>query len=171
MVEFKHKLCLATKELSNRVDNNWLNMKRIAKKKGRQVSAQKYMEELAKEAAKMDSLIADWTRGGHRHIDLKKADGIFRILWENFNSLQVLTDSTILQKMRCLDEHRKRYKTNIIDRCERQTNWYKVPDEQHFDEIVSLGEHTRCKAAHNTHYQTRCQPGGMVIANFGQTSG
>ena len=116
--KFKHKLCPTSKELSNRVDKNWLNMKRGAKKKGRQESAQSYMEELAKEAAKVDSLIADWTRGGHGHMDLKKADGIFRILWENYNSLQILTDSTVLQKMRSLNEHRKIYKANLIAGCE-----------------------------------------------------
>ena len=56
------------KELSDRVDKNWLNMKDGTKKKGRQESAQSYMKKLAKEAAKVDSLIADWTRGSHGHI-------------------------------------------------------------------------------------------------------
>ena len=101
------------------------------------------MKEAAKEAAKVDNLIADWTRGGHGHMDLKKADGIFRILWENFNNLQILTDTTILQKMRSLNEHRKRYKADIIAGCETQSNWYQVPDGQQFEEIVGLGEHTR----------------------------
>ena len=64
MKRFKHKLCPTSKELSGRVDRNWLNMKRGAKKKGRQESAQSYREESAKEAAKVDSLITDWTRGG-----------------------------------------------------------------------------------------------------------
>ena len=70
-------------------------MKRSAMKKGRQESARSYSEESAKEKAKVDSLIADLTRGSHGHMDLKKADGIFRILWENFNSLQILTDTTV----------------------------------------------------------------------------
>ena len=73
--------------------------------------------------------------------------------------------------MRSLNEHRKKYKANFIAGCETQTNWYQVPDEQRFEDIVGLGEHTRCKAAHNTHDKTRCQPGGTVIATFGQTSG
>ena len=92
--KFKHKLRLTSKELSNRVDKKWLNTKRSAKKKDRQESAQNYMKESTKEAARVDSLIADWTRGNHGHMDLKKADGIFRLLWKNFNSLQILTDST-----------------------------------------------------------------------------
>lgn len=51
---------------------------------------------MAKEAAKVDILIVDWTRGGHGYMDFKKADGIFRLLWENLSSLQILTDSIIL---------------------------------------------------------------------------
>ena len=70
-----------------------------------------------------------------------------------------------------LDEHRKRYKANLIAGCEAQTNWYQVPDGQRFEDIVGLGEHTRCKATHNIHDKTRYQPGGTVIATFGQTSG
>ena len=104
-------------------------------------------------------------------MDLKKADGIFRILWENYNSLQILTDSTVLQKLRSLDEHRKRYKADLIAGRESQTNWYQLPDGQQFEDIVGLGEHTRCKAAHNIHDQTRCQPGETVIATFGRTTG
>ena len=46
-------------------------MKCGTKKKGRQESAQSYREESAEEKAKVDSIIADWTRGGHRHKDLK----------------------------------------------------------------------------------------------------
>ena len=95
--KFKHKLCPTSKELSNKVDKNWLNVKYGAKKKERQESAQSYIEELAKEVEKVDSLIIDWTRGGHGHMDLKKADKNFRILWENYDSLQILTDSTVLQ--------------------------------------------------------------------------
>ena len=93
--KFKHKLFPASKELKNRIDKNWLNMKRGLKKKGRQESARSYREESAKEKAKVNSLVTDWTRGGHGHMDLKKADGILRILWENFNSLQILTDTTV----------------------------------------------------------------------------
>ena len=102
-------------------------------------------------------------------MDLRKADGVFILLWENFNSLQIRTDSTVLGKMRCLDAHRKIYKANILAERKAHTNWYKVPDGQHFDEIVGLEEHTRCKSAHNIHDHTRCQPGGTMIATFGRT--
>ena len=96
MIKCKHKFCPISKQLSDRVDKNWLNMKRGTKKEGGQVLAQSYREESAKKGAKVDSLIADWTRGGHKHMDLEKADRIFRLLWENFNSLHILTDSTVL---------------------------------------------------------------------------
>ena len=102
----------------------WLNMKRGARKKGRKESARSYREELAKEKVEVDSLITYWTRGGHGHMDLKKDDRIFRILLENYNSLQIMTDSTVLQKMRSLNEHHKRYKADLRAGCETQTNWY-----------------------------------------------
>ena len=73
--------------------------------------------------------------------------------------------------MRSLDEHRKRYKANIIAGCKTYINCYQVPDGQRFEDIVGLEEHTRRKAAHNIHDKTRCQPGGTVIVTFGQTSG
>ena len=57
--KFKHKLGPTNKELNDRIDKNWLNMKRGAKKKGRQESARSYREESAKEKAKVDSLITD----------------------------------------------------------------------------------------------------------------
>ena len=146
-------------------------MKHGAKKKDRKVLAQNYREASAKEVAKADNLIVDWTRGGHRHIDLKKADGNFRLLWENFDNLQILTDSIFIQKMRSRNAHRKRYSANMIAGCEKQTNWYKVPDGQQFDKLVGLGEHTKCKAANNSCNKTRCQPGGTVIATFGRALG
>ena len=141
MQKFKHKLGPTNDELNDRIDKKWLNMKRGARKKRTQESARIYREESATEKAKVDSLIADWTRGGHGHMDLKKSDGIFRILWENYNSLQILTDSTVLRKMRTLDAHRKKFQADLIAGCETQTNWYQVPDGQRFEDISGLGEH------------------------------
>ena len=130
-----------------------------------------YRKKSAKKAAKVDILITDWTKGSHIYMDLKKAGGIFRLLWENFNSLQILTDPCVLQKMRSLDKHHKRLSANMIAGCETQTNWYQVPTGQRFGELVGLGEHTRCKAAQKIHNKTRYQPGGTIIATFGRTSG
>ena len=74
----------------------------------------------------------DWSQGGHGHFILKKEDGTFRVLWENFNSLSILTDERNLTVVRGLDARRKRYKADMIAGCETQTNWFKVPEHHRF---------------------------------------
>ena len=59
----------------------------------------------------------------------------------------------------------------MIAGCETQTNWYKVPNHQRFDRLVGIGEDQRHIAAHNIHDNTRCQPGGTLIAAYGQATG
>ena len=118
MRKFKHKPHPTSDELRDRVEKKWKSMKQDAKKKAKTRSPQSYREKLVKEAAKVHNLITNWTRAGHGHMDSKKADGNFRLLWENFNSLQILTGSCVLQKMRSLDEHRKRLSANMIAGCE-----------------------------------------------------
>ena len=55
----------------------------------------------------MNRLKTNWTKGGHGHIDPKKAKGVVCFLWENFNSLCILTDKRNLTKVRQLDGLRK----------------------------------------------------------------
>ena len=59
----------------------------------------------------------------------------------------------------------------MIAGCESQTNWYKVPDHHRFDRLVGMGEDQRFCAAHNVHDNTRCQPGGTLIASYGRAIG
>lgn len=66
--------------------------KQGAKKNARTKSTKCYREKLVKETAKADSLIADWTRDDRKCMNLKKADRTFRLLWENYNSLQIQTE-------------------------------------------------------------------------------
>ena len=119
----------------------------------------------------MKELLKDWSQGGHGHFILKKAEGIFRLLWENFNSLSILTDEWDLCTVRKLDALRKNLNTDMLAGCETQTNWYKVPNDKRFDRLVGIGEDQRYIAAHNIHDNTRCQPGGTLIAAYGQATG
>ena len=118
----------------------------------------------------MDRLIADWSKGGYGSIDLKKPEGVIRFIWENFNSLCILTDDRNLSKIRRLDAFRKRYKVDFVAGCETQTNWFEVPDGHGFSELVGLGEDKRCITAHNVHDKTRCQPGGTLAAVYGRAT-
>ena len=118
----------------------------------------------------MNRLIANWSKGGHGHIDLKKPEGVIRFIWENFNSLCILTDDRNLAKVRRLDALRKRYKVDFVAGCEAQTNWFEVPDGHGFSELVGLGEDKRCVTAHNVHDKTRCQPGGTLAAVYGRAT-
>ena len=94
-------------ELQAQTTKNWKLLKREAKKRSINKSAKEYVSETTHQKAQMDHLIADWTKGGHGHIDPKKAKGVVCFLWENFNSLCILTDKRNLTKVRQLDGLRK----------------------------------------------------------------
>ena len=164
------KLQPSTDELMARTTQNWELLKRGSKKKAINKSAEEYVAETARQKSQMDRLIADWTRDGHGHIDFKKAEGVIRFLWENFNSLCILTDERNLTKVRYLDALRKRYKIDFLAGCESQTNWYQVPDGFGFSDLIGLGEDKRCVAAHNIHDTTCCQPGGTLAAVYGRAT-
>ena len=108
------KLQPSTDELMARTTQNWDLLKRGSKKKAINKSAEEYVAETARQKSQMDRLIADWTRDGHGHIDLKKAEGVIRFLWENFNSLCILTDKRNLTKVRYLNALLKRYKIDFL---------------------------------------------------------
>ena len=74
MKKFKYKLRPTGEEIRDRVEKKWKSTKQDAKKKARTRSAKSYREELAKEATKVDRILADLTMGGHRHMDFKKAN-------------------------------------------------------------------------------------------------
>ena len=165
------KLAPTTEELQAQVSKDWLKLKRNSKKRKIKTSAKEYVKETQREEKRVKELMRDWSRGGHGHFILKKEDGTFRVLWENFNSLSILTDERNLAVVRALDARRKRYKADMIAGCETQTNWFKVPEHLRFDRLVGMGEDQRFCAAHNVHDKTRCQPGGTLIATYGRAIG
>ena len=67
--------------------------------------------------------MSDWMRDGFGKIDAKKREGIFRLIWENFNSLCILTDDRNLSKVRGLDVLRKSLDIDMVTGCETQTHW------------------------------------------------
>ena len=115
-------------ELEARVTKDWSKLKKGYRKSQIKTSALKYLQETQQEDKRVEELLKDWSRGGHGHFSIKKVDGIFRLLWENFNSLSILLDERDLCKVRGLDARRKRLKADMIAGCKTQTNRYKVQD-------------------------------------------
>ena len=150
------KLKPTAAELQARVSKDWSQLKKGYRKSKIKTSALKYLQETQQEEKRVEELLKDWFQCGHGHFSLKKIDGIFRLLWENFNSLCILTNERNLSKVRALDARQKRLKANMIAGCEPQTNWYKVPQHKQLDRLVGIAEDQRFIAAHNMHNDTRC---------------
>ena len=160
-----------TDKLKAKVIKDWNSLKKGSRKKQINTSARAYVEETARETARVTKAMSEWMQNGFGKIDAKKREGIFRLIWENFNSLCILTDERNLSKVRGLDILRKSLDADMVAGCEAQTNWYKVPQELRFDRLVGLGEDQRHIAAHNINDKTRCQPGGTLIAAYGRAIG
>ena len=74
------KLRPSVLELEARVTKDWSKLQKGYKKSKIKTSALKYLEETKREEKQVEVLLKDWSRGGHGHFELKKADGIFRLL-------------------------------------------------------------------------------------------
>ena len=105
-------------ELDARVSKDWSKLKNGYKKSQIKTSALKYLKETKLEEKRVEELLKDWSQGGHGHFILKKAEGIFRLLWENYNSLSILTDNWNLCKVRKLDSLRKNLNVDMLGGCE-----------------------------------------------------
>ena len=134
------KLQPSVLELQARVSKDWSKLKKGHKKSKINSSAQQYLQETQREEKRVNELLKDWSRDGHGHFELKKAEGIFRLVWENFDSLCILTDERNLTTVRGLDATRKKLSADMIAGCETQTNWYKVLPHHRFDRLVGMGE-------------------------------
>ena len=169
--KYMKKLQPSVLELQARVSKDWSKLKKGHKKSKINISAQQYLQETQREEKRVNELLKDWSRDGHGHFELKKAAGNFRLVWENFDSLCILTDERNLTTVRGLDVTRKRLSADMIAGCKTQTNWYQVLPHHRFDRLVGMGVDQRFIAAHNVHDNTRCQPGGTLIAAYGRAVG
>ena len=97
--KYMKKLDPSQEELEARVSKDWSKVKKGYKKSQIKTSAVKYLQETQKEEKQVEELLKDWSRGGHGHFTIKKVDGLFRLLWENFNSLCILTEDRNLSKV------------------------------------------------------------------------
>ena len=140
IMKYIKKLEPTHNELEARVAKDWSKLKKGYRKSQIKTTAVKYLQEIKQEEKRVEELLKDWSQGGYRHFILKKAEGIFRLLWEKFNSLSILTDKWDLCTVRKLEVLRKNLNADMLSGCETQTNWYKVPNDKQFDRLVGIGE-------------------------------
>ena len=69
----------------------------------------------------VDDMMKDWMNGGHGIISEEKQDGIFRIIWENWNSLKLFTEKDNDRVAR-IEAIRKKYNADVVAGCETQVN-------------------------------------------------
>ena len=67
-----------------------------------QISAMQHRHE-----QNIEVMTKDWMDGGHGYVPDKKPDGIFRIVWENWNSIKLFTEKN-RERISKIDETRKK---------------------------------------------------------------
>ena len=103
--------------------------------------------------------------GGVGYMPEKKERGWIRIMFENWNSLGVMTQSWKVDRLNYLID---RLQIDVVAGCESQCDWSKVPPDKQFLNIVAPGRLCKGISAHNkTETISREQMGGMAIACIG----
>ena len=122
--------------------------------------------------SQVTSLMRNWRADSFGWIDDKKPDGVIRILWENVNSLKVITDPN-LARVRCLDEMRKRLQADIFGMCETNCAWGIAPADRQFQLLFGPGEDRKSRAAYNRNdeFPPKSQYGGTALIAFGRLTG
>ena len=117
----------------------------------------------------IEAMMKDWMDGGHGYVPDKKPDGIFRIIWENWNIIRLFTEKN-QERISKIDETRKRYSADIVGGWEPQVDWSMVDNDHQFYELLGFGEPKKGKVAYNSneHIQ-RCQQGGTAAMDFGDS--
>ena len=124
--------------------------------------------ELAKdqEVREMSGMIELLEDGGVGYMPEKKGQGWVRIMFENWNSLGIYTQSWKIDRLNYLV---KRHNIDIVAGCECQTDWTKVDNDNQFHSILTPGRAKKGIASHNTTERIhRGQPGGTAIAGIGR---
>ena len=104
--------------------------------------------------------------GGVGFMPEKKSHGWVRIMFENWNSLGVCTQSWKFDRLNYLV---KSLNIDIVAGCECQTDWTKVDNDNQFHSLLAPGRAKRGTASHNTTERIhRDQPGGTAITGVGR---
>jgi hypothetical protein len=119
-----------------------------------------------RESVEMNRTLALLSAGGTGHLPTHKVSGYVRIMFENWNSLGIFTQSWKMDRINYLI---KRHQIDIVTGCESQCNWTKVPRHRQLSDLISPGYITRGITAHNTHENFhRDQVGGTAVMGVGR---
>ena len=118
------------------------------------------------ETREMQQMMEMLQDGGKGYMPNKKGNGWMRIMFENWNSLGILTQSWKMDRLNYLID---RLQIDVIAGCESQCNWSMVSQDKQFLNVVAPGRLRRGISAHNRH-ENICQEqmGGTAIACIGR---
>ena len=104
--------------------------------------------------------------GGIGYMPEKKQRGWIRLMFENWNSLGIYSQSWKIDRLNFLI---KRLNIDIVAGCECQTDWSFVNPDNQFHSLLSPGRAKKGVAAHNTTERIqRDQMGGTAITGVGR---
>ena len=99
-------------------------------------------------------------------IPREKPDDVYRLMFENWNSLGVFTGTSKISK---LDRIAKHYEVDTMAGCEAQCDWRYAEYEQQFRNLFAFGKRTKSVVGHNiTERTVRDQKGGTAMMTFGR---
>lgn len=147
-------------------------MTRTARRNARRQEAEQIAATMTEAQSHVDSMMKNWTADSYGWMDDKKPDGVIRLLWENVNSLKVVTDPN-LNRVRCIDEMRKRLQADVLAMCETNCTWGLAPVDRQFHFLFGQGEDRLSRAAYNRNdkYPPKSQYGGTALMAFGRLTG
>ena len=104
--------------------------------------------------------------GGVGYVPKKKASGWVRLMFENWNSLGVLSQSWKVDRLNQLITN---LQVDVVAGCETQCDWTVVPAHRQFSQLLCPGTTTVSVAANNTNESiAREQMGGTAVAAIGR---
>jgi len=104
--------------------------------------------------------------GGVGYMPDKKHNGWIRLMFENWNSLGIYTQSWKVDRLNYLVKH---LNIDIVAGCECQTDWSFVNSDNQFHSLLSPGRAKKGIASHNTTERIqRDQMGGTAITGVGR---
>ena len=145
---------------------------RTDRRNSRRQEAQNIASSVRAAQAQVHDLMKNWTTDSYGRIDEKKPEGVIRLMWENTNSLKVITDPK-LARVRCIDELRKRVQADILGLCETNCAWHVAGRDRQFHQLFGPGEDRMSRAAcnKNDRWPPKSQYGGTALMAFGRLSG
>ena len=104
--------------------------------------------------------------GGTGSLSEHKSHGWIRLMFENWNSLGIGTQSWKLDRLNYLIKH---LRIDVVAGCESQCNWSMVDKQNHFLALLAPGTATKGVTAHNkTENIQKDQAGGTAIVGIGR---